>query len=139
MDIYLDTLYYIFMSRIYFCALTFTVYNNLYQYSWLNNCVISNIKVANIVCGVDNLLISWFLRHCEKFTVTVCTVNKHLALCVLLKTYGHRVYRQQIFDIVYCGKLTDIVCSVENLLLPCVLWKTYGHPVYCGKLIDIVV
>ena len=69
-------------------------------------------QTFDIVCTVEHLLISWVLMHCGNLTVTVCTVNKHLTLCVLLKTYGHRVYRQHTFD---------IVCTVENERSSCVL------------------
>ena len=44
---------YIFAGYI-FCALTLTVYNNLHQCSRFDNCVITNIEVANIVCDVEN-------------------------------------------------------------------------------------
>ena len=75
-------------------------------------------KLAVTVCTVENLLTSWFSMYCGKLAITVCIVNRHLTLCVVWKTYGHRVY---------CGKLTvtvctviNIVCDVENLRSPCV-------------------
>ena len=147
------------MAR-YFCPLTLTVYNNSHQCSWLDNCVITNIEVANIVCDVDNLLISWWLMHRGKLTTSwfwmfrrhdigfVCTVENLL----------HRVYRQQTFDSVCCvenlpWKTYCIVCGVENLLhrvnrqqTLCVVWNTYWtvwsvnrHCVWCGKLAELCV
>ena len=111
--------WYIF-GAVYFCPFTMTVYNNLHQCSWLNNFVITNIEVANIVCGVENLLTSWWLMHRWKLADIVCTVENLLtswfsmyrgkltALCEQSTNIWHCVYR---------GKLTAL----------CELWQTYCH------------
>ena len=143
LDILLDT----FLAR-YFCPLTLTVYDNLYQCSWFDNCVITDIEVANIVFDMDNLLISWWLMHRGKHATscepTICVVWKtcdcgfrQQTFCVMWKTCDSVVFVNRHF--VWCGKhatscdtSTDILCGVENMRLCvirqqtfCVMWKSY--------------
>ena len=156
--------FWIHFYRIYFCALTLTVYNNLHQCSWFDNCVITKIEVANIVCDVDNLLISWWLMHRGKLTTSwfwmfrrhdigiVCTVENLLHRVyrrkLTVENLLHRVYRgkltvENLLHRVYRGKHT-----VDNLLHRVWCWKLTAsceqstniwHCVWCGKLTDIVV
>ena len=72
---------------------------------------------------------------CGKLRVTVWFVNRHLTVCVVWKTSGHRVYHHLIF----CVSSTDIVCGVENFVSPCVpsfdiLCFVNRHCVWCGNL-----
>ena len=124
LDIFSDTFLDIFFCQIYL-PLTLTVYDNLHQYSWLDDYVITNIDVANIVCDVYNLMILWWFMHCGKLADTVWFVDKHLTFCVVWKTSGDRVIRQQTFD---------ILCGVENFRSPCDSSKDIWHSVWCGKL-----
>ena len=113
----------------------------------IDNYVITNIEVANIVCDMDNWLISWWLMHCGKHA-TSCEPT----ICVVCKSCDFVWYVNRHF--VWCGKhatscdtSTDIVCVVENMRLRvirqqtlCVVWKTCDvvwyvnrHCVWCGK------
>ena len=89
----------------------------------IDNFVITNIEVANIVCDVDNLLISWWLMHRGNLA-TSCEPT----ICVMWKTCDSvwSVNRHSV----WCGKhatlcypSSDIVCGVETLL----------NCVWCGK------
>ena len=70
--------------------------------------------------------------------------RKLTALCVLWKTYCHRTFRRQTFDIVCtvknllhcmcCGKLTALCVLWLNLLSSYVSTTWYWYRVYCGKL-----
>ena len=91
---------------------------------------------------MDNLMISWWLMHRGKLTVSCelwttdwycgdyCTVenllnrvNRQQTLCVVWKTYWTVNGVENLLNRVWCEKLTepcepstDIVCDVENLL-----------------------
>ena len=115
----------------------------------IDNFVITNIEVANIVCDMDNWLISWWLMHRGKHA-TSCEST----ICVVWKACDFVWYVNR--HSVWCGKhatlwfsSTDILCGVESMRLCgfyqqtfCVVWKACDfvwyvnrHSVYCGKLI----
>ena len=143
LDTLLDTFLDTFFGQI-FCALTLTVFKNLHQYSWFDNCVITNIEVANIVYDMQNLLTLWWLMHCGKLPVTVWFVDKHLTSwfsvwCGKLQVTVWYVNRHLTF----CVSSTDIVCGVENFRSPCdtstdILCFVNRHCVWYGKLTIIV-
>ena len=84
----------------------------------IDNCVITNIEVANIVCDVkklaDIMVINALWKTCGHRVIRRQTFDI-VIFNVLWKTCDHRVIRQQTFE---------IVCGMENLL----------HCVYCGNL-----
>ena len=146
LDTLLDTFLDTFFGQI-FCALTLTTSDNLHQYSWFDNCVITNIEVANIVCDMQKLLTLWWLMHCGKLAVTVWFVDKHLTSwfsvwCGKLRVTVWFVNRHLTF----CVSSTDILCDVESLRLCvirqqtfCVLWKTYLQNTFRKHDINIIV
>ena len=120
-----------------------------------DNCVITDIEVANIVCYMDNLLISYWLMHCGKLSTLwfsstdyLCGVESFgsscvLTICVVWKAFDSVVFVNILS--VCCGKLSTVV-FVNRLSVWCgklstnnfefrvfnVPWKTYWyHRVSC--------
>ena len=111
--------------------------------------VITNIEVANIVCDVYNRLISWWLMHRGKLTVScvLWTTDWYRGFLCDVESFGSPlVSLTDIWDSVWCWKLRVTASFVNRHLRFCVVLKASGHRVYqhltsssimyCGKLTD---